>query len=57
MMADPVVRAVSAAFPALCVLCLALPFVAEWPVGGTLCTALLPSVASQTPAGLTSRTP
>jgi stearoyl-CoA desaturase (Delta-9 desaturase) len=40
MMADPVMRAVSAAFPALCAISLALPFAAGWAIGGTLRTAL-----------------
>src|SRR5690349_20050931 len=40
MVADPAMRAVSAAFPALCVLSLALPFGAGWLIGGTWRTAL-----------------
>src|SRR5690349_3638232 len=40
MVADPAMRAVSAAFPALCVLSLALPFGAGWAIGGTWQTAL-----------------
>jgi len=40
MLADPAMRAVSAAFPALCVLSLALPFGAGWLIGGTWRTAL-----------------
>jgi stearoyl-CoA desaturase (Delta-9 desaturase) len=39
--ADPAMRAVSAAFPALCALSLALPFGAGWLIGGTWRTALL----------------
>jgi len=35
MTADPAMRAVSAAFPALCALSLALPFGAGWLIGGT----------------------
>jgi stearoyl-CoA desaturase (delta-9 desaturase) len=35
MTADPAMRAVSAAFPALCVASLALPFAAGWLIGGT----------------------
>ena len=34
MVADPAMRAVSAAFPALCVVSLALPFAAGWWIGG-----------------------
>jgi stearoyl-CoA desaturase (delta-9 desaturase) len=40
MAADPAMRAVSAAFPALCALSLALPFGAGWLIGGTWRTAL-----------------
>jgi stearoyl-CoA desaturase (delta-9 desaturase) len=40
MMADPAMRAISAAFPALCALSLALPFGAGWLVGGTWRAAL-----------------
>jgi stearoyl-CoA desaturase (delta-9 desaturase) len=40
MVADPAMRAVSAAFPALCALSLALPFAAGWLIGGTWRTAL-----------------
>jgi stearoyl-CoA desaturase (delta-9 desaturase) len=40
MVADPAMRAISAAFPALCVLSLALPFAAGWLIGGTWRTAL-----------------
>jgi stearoyl-CoA desaturase (delta-9 desaturase) len=40
MTADPAMRAVSAAFPALCVLSLALPFGAGWLIGGTWRAAL-----------------
>ena len=40
MLADPAMRAVSAAFPALCALSLALPFGAGWLIGGTWRTAL-----------------
>jgi stearoyl-CoA desaturase (delta-9 desaturase) len=40
MMADPAMRAVSAAFPALCVFSLALPFGAGWLIGGSWRTAL-----------------
>src|SRR5256885_11808035 len=39
MVADPAMRAVSAAFPALCALSLALPFAAGWLIGGTWRTA------------------
>ena len=35
VLADPAMRAISAAFPALCALCLALPFGAGWLIGGT----------------------
>lgn len=35
LLADRDIRAVSRAFPALCVLTLALPFVAGWAIGGT----------------------
>ena len=41
MTADPAMRAVSASFPALCALSLALPFGAGWLIGGTWRTALL----------------
>jgi stearoyl-CoA desaturase (delta-9 desaturase) len=34
MVADPAMRAVSAAFPALCVVSLAVPFAAGWAIGG-----------------------
>jgi stearoyl-CoA desaturase (delta-9 desaturase) len=34
ILADPAMRAVSRAFPALCVLTLALPFAAGWAIGG-----------------------
>jgi stearoyl-CoA desaturase (Delta-9 desaturase) len=40
MVADPAMRAISAAFPALCALSLALPFGAGWLIGGTWRTAL-----------------
>jgi stearoyl-CoA desaturase (Delta-9 desaturase) len=40
MAADPAMRAVSAAFPALCAASLALPFAAGWLIGGTWRTAL-----------------
>ena len=40
MMADPAMRAVSAAFPALCAASLALPFGAGWLIGGTWRAAL-----------------
>jgi stearoyl-CoA desaturase (delta-9 desaturase) len=40
LVADPVARAVSAAFPALCAVSLALPFAAGWVVGGSWRTAL-----------------
>ena len=40
MMADPAMRAISAAFPALCALSLALPFGAGWLIGGTWRAAL-----------------
>jgi stearoyl-CoA desaturase (delta-9 desaturase) len=40
MLADPAMRAISAAFPALCALSLALPFGAGWLTGGTWRTAL-----------------
>jgi stearoyl-CoA desaturase (delta-9 desaturase) len=40
MAADPAMRAISAAFPALCALSLALPFAAGWLTGGTWRTAL-----------------
>ena len=35
MMADPAMRKISAAFPALCAVSLALPFAAGWAIGGT----------------------
>ncbi|WP_455567677.1 acyl-CoA desaturase [Streptomyces celluloflavus] len=35
LLADPGIRAVSRAFPALCVLTLALPFALGWAIGGT----------------------
>jgi stearoyl-CoA desaturase (Delta-9 desaturase) len=35
IVADPAMRAVSAAFPALCAASLALPFAAGWAIGGT----------------------
>jgi stearoyl-CoA desaturase (delta-9 desaturase) len=41
LLADPAMRAVSAAFPALCIASLALPFAAGWALGGTLRAALL----------------
>ena len=41
MVADPAMRVISAAFPALCALSLALPFGAGWLIGGTWRTALL----------------
>jgi stearoyl-CoA desaturase (Delta-9 desaturase) len=41
MIADPAMRAVSAAFPALCAVSLAVPFAAGWAIGGTLRAALL----------------
>jgi stearoyl-CoA desaturase (delta-9 desaturase) len=40
MTADPAMRVISAAFPALCALSLALPFGAGWLIGGTWRTAL-----------------
>jgi stearoyl-CoA desaturase (delta-9 desaturase) len=40
MTADPAMRAISAAFPALCALSLALPFAAGWLIGGTWHSAL-----------------
>jgi stearoyl-CoA desaturase (Delta-9 desaturase) len=40
MRADPAMRAVSAAFPALCAVSLALPFGAGWLIGGTWHSAL-----------------
>jgi stearoyl-CoA desaturase (Delta-9 desaturase) len=40
MLADPAMRVISAAFPALCALSLALPFGAGWLTGGTWRTAL-----------------
>ncbi|WP_327352474.1 acyl-CoA desaturase [Streptomyces sp. NBC_01304] len=36
LLADPDIRAVNRAFPALCVLTLALPFAAGWAIGGSL---------------------
>jgi stearoyl-CoA desaturase (Delta-9 desaturase) len=41
MLADPALRKVTAAFPALCVASLALPFAAGWALGGTLRAGLL----------------
>jgi stearoyl-CoA desaturase (Delta-9 desaturase) len=41
MLADPAMRAVAAAFPALCVASLALPFAAGWALGGTIHAGLL----------------
>ncbi len=41
LLADPVMRAVSAAFPALCVASLAIPFAAGWAIGGSFRAALL----------------
>jgi stearoyl-CoA desaturase (delta-9 desaturase) len=41
MTADPAMRVISAAFPALCALSLALPFGAGWLIGGSWRTALL----------------
>lgn len=41
MVADPAMRVISAAFPALCALSLALPFGAGWLIGGSWRTALL----------------
>jgi stearoyl-CoA desaturase (Delta-9 desaturase) len=38
--ADPAMRAVSAAFPALCLVSLGLPFAAGWAIGGSWRTAL-----------------
>jgi stearoyl-CoA desaturase (Delta-9 desaturase) len=40
MVADPAMRAVSAAFPAWCALSLGLPFAAGWAIGGSWRTAL-----------------
>ncbi len=40
VLADPAMRAVSAAFPALCAASLALPFAAGWALGGTWQAAL-----------------
>jgi stearoyl-CoA desaturase (Delta-9 desaturase) len=40
MLADPAMRAISAAFPALCAVSLALPFAAGWMIGGSWRTAL-----------------
>lgn len=40
MLADPAMRAISRAFPALCVATLALPFAAGWAIGGTWQAAL-----------------
>jgi fatty-acid desaturase len=40
MLADPAMRVISAAFPALCAVSLALPFGAGWLTGGTWRTAL-----------------
>jgi stearoyl-CoA desaturase (Delta-9 desaturase) len=41
LLADPVMRRVSRAFPALCVASLALPFAIGWAVGGSLRAAVL----------------
>jgi stearoyl-CoA desaturase (delta-9 desaturase) len=41
LLADPAMRAVSAAFPILCVASLALPFAAGWALGGTWRAAVL----------------
>jgi stearoyl-CoA desaturase (Delta-9 desaturase) len=41
MVADPAMRAVSAAFPALCAVSLAVPFAAGWAIGGSWRAALL----------------
>jgi stearoyl-CoA desaturase (delta-9 desaturase) len=38
--ADPAMRAISAAFPALCLVSLGLPFAAGWAIGGSWRTAL-----------------
>ncbi|GGU59416.1 stearoyl-CoA desaturase [Streptomyces albospinus] len=40
LLADPAIRAVDRAFPALCLLTLALPFALGWALGGTWVTAL-----------------
>ncbi|HJZ28109.1 MAG TPA: fatty acid desaturase, partial [Streptosporangiaceae bacterium] len=40
LVADPALRAISAAFPALCVVSLALPFAAGWAIGGNWRAAL-----------------
>jgi stearoyl-CoA desaturase (Delta-9 desaturase) len=40
LLADPAMRAISAAFPALCAVSLALPFGAGWLIGGTWRAAL-----------------
>src|SRR6266699_3870463 len=40
MVADPAMRAVSAAFPALCAVSLGLPFAAGWAIGGSWHAAL-----------------
>jgi stearoyl-CoA desaturase (Delta-9 desaturase) len=40
LLADPALRRISAAFPALCAISLALPFGAGWAIGGTWHTAL-----------------
>ena len=40
LVADPALRAVSAAFPALCVVSLGLPFAAGWAIGGSWHAAL-----------------
>jgi len=40
LLADPAMRAVSAAFPALCALSLGVPFAAGWMIGGTWQAAL-----------------
>jgi stearoyl-CoA desaturase (Delta-9 desaturase) len=41
LLADPAIRKITAAFPALCVVSLALPFAAGWALGGTLRAGLL----------------
>ena len=41
MLADPALRRITAAFPALCIASLALPFAAGWALGGTWRAALL----------------
>ena len=40
LVADPALRAISAAFPALCVVSLGLPFAAGWAIGGSWRAAL-----------------